>query len=147
MFHLVYASTAVRLYSSNELLDWLYEFRIKNASLGITGLLLYKDASFMQALEGDEDTVRKLYASIRDDKRHRNVNTLLTISVAQRQFPDWRMGFKNLDGLDLSSVEGYKSPRELPPWVDVLPWRASVAMKMLAVFNETGVNNPGEIQP
>ena len=35
--------------------------RIKNAKLGITGILLTVDDCFMQVLEGDKDTVMELY--------------------------------------------------------------------------------------
>ena len=136
MFNLVYASTATYPLTVSESLEWLHHFREKNASLGITGLLLYKHGSFMQALEGDEETVRSLFETIRADKRHHDVNTILTITVSQRQFPDWSMGFKNLGDERVLSVAGYKGPKELPPWVDILPWRAGVAMKLLATFNQ-----------
>ena len=136
MFNLVYASKATKPLTGGELVDWLHHFREKNTRLKITGLLLYKDASFMQALEGEEDAVRDLFDVIRRDNRHHRVNPVLTITVSTRQFPDWSMGFKNLDGIDALSIPGYRQPKELPPWVDILPWRASVAMRLLAEFNE-----------
>lgn len=136
MFNLVYQSTATESPSTNELLTWLPEFREKNARLGVTGLLLYKHGSFMQALEGEEDTVRDLYEIIRADPRHHDVQTVLAITVSQRQFPDWSMGFKNLGETAVTTIPGYREPKELPPWVDILPWKACIAMKLLAEFNE-----------
>ncbi len=136
MFHLVYTSTAVRMFSDRELFEMLLLYREKNARLNITGLLLYKAASFMQALEGDEAIVRDLYAKISEDPLHYNVTTIVTITVPERQFPDWSMGFKNLGDEDGASIQGYRPLRELPPWVDILPWRASVAMNLLATFNQ-----------
>lgn len=136
MFHLVYTSTAAKLFSDEELVDMLHRYRGKNARLGITGLLLYRSGSFMQALEGDEDTVRDLYDTICADPLHHHVTKILTISVPERQFPDWSMGFENLGEATIQSVKGYRTLREVPPWVDILPWRASVAMRLLATFNE-----------
>lgn len=86
MFQLVYASTATKRFSPDELFELLPQYREKNARLRITGLLLYKLGAFMQLLEGNEDTVRSLYDTISEDPLHYNVNTLLTISVKRRQF-------------------------------------------------------------
>jgi hypothetical protein len=138
MFQLVYASTAAKRFTDGELFDMLTAFREKNVRLGVTGLLLYKDGSFMQVLEGEEAIVRDLYDSICADKRHHEVNVLLKITVQQRQFPDWSMGFRQLETAWVSPIDGYKTPPELPPWVDILPWKASVALKFLATFNEQG---------
>lgn len=136
MFQLVYASTATKRFSPDELFELLPQYREKNARLRITGLLLYKLGAFMQLLEGNEDTVRSLYDTISEDPLHYNVNTLLTISVKRRQFPSWSMGFEELGTQTASSVQGFKPLRELPPWVDNLPWRASVAINLLASFNQ-----------
>ena len=57
IFYLVYVSSAVRLFATAELLKILGKFRRNNQLLGISGLLLYKDGNFIQALEGTEETV------------------------------------------------------------------------------------------
>jgi hypothetical protein len=137
MFQLVYASTAAKPFTDGELFGMLARFREKNTRAGITGLLVYKDGSFMQVLEGDEETVRDLYDIISRDQRHHELNLLLKITVPQRQFPDWSMGFKQLESGGVPPIDGYKAQLELPPWVDILPWKASVALKLLATFNET----------
>lgn len=64
MFHLVYASTATKRFSAGELFDLLPRYREKNARLSVTGMLLYKEGAFMHALEGEEETVRSLYATM-----------------------------------------------------------------------------------
>ena len=60
MFHLVYASSALQPFTKPELQALLEQARQKNAKLGVTGMLLYKDGNFMQVLEGEKETVRKL---------------------------------------------------------------------------------------
>ena len=136
MFQLVYASTAAKLFSSKELFEQLAQYREKNLRLGITGLLLYKQGSFMQVLEGEEKTVRGLFAIIRGDPRHHHILLLMALPVAERQFPNWSMGFKDLAEVDAGSVPGYNPSPALPAANDELSWQASVAMSLLATFKE-----------
>jgi hypothetical protein len=75
--------------------------------LDITGMLLYKDGNFMQALEGEKETGRTLYAKIGRDSRHRGLLTLLPGPLVARQFPDWLMGFRDLNAADVLSMPGY----------------------------------------
>ena len=77
MFFLVYVSMAQEKMSKEDLLDILAQSREANAKAGITGMLLYKDGNFMQALEGEETAVRALYARICRDPRHRGILTLV----------------------------------------------------------------------
>ena len=54
---LVYASSAVDMFSMEELVCLLERWRPKNAALGVTGMLLYKGGNLIQALEGEADAV------------------------------------------------------------------------------------------
>ena len=80
MFCLVYASAGVSNWSPEEVQDMLIGFREKNASLDVTGMLLYKDGSFLQALEGDEAVVRDLYAT---SKLRSSLNSPLRFGASQ----------------------------------------------------------------
>ena len=62
-----------------------------NAELGITGVLLYENHHFLQALEGDEDVLRKTLKLIKQDPRHTNVTTLVDQPIESRSFSDWAM--------------------------------------------------------
>ena len=94
---LVYMSRAVKLMSSDELLGLLRQARARNAYLGITGMLLYKDQSFLQLLEGPDHAVNDVYQSILADERHTRMKSLLDTKVEHRAFKRWSMGFQNLD--------------------------------------------------
>ena len=134
MFNLVYGSTASRRFSDDELFEMLVHWRETNARLGITGLLLYKEGAFIQALEGDEQTVRAMYAAIREDTRHCQVFTIQAMPIPKRQFPDWSMGFKNLHHLEAPAIPGYNPHPDFSPAGGQGSWRASVAMQLLATF-------------
>jgi hypothetical protein len=89
----VYVSSAVELFTPEALTHLLERARHRNAHLDITGMLLYKDGNFMQALEGPAPAVRALFRIIRRDPRHKNILTLLQHSTQERHFPEWSMGF------------------------------------------------------
>ena len=112
----------------------LQRWRTKNARLGITGLLIYRDGAFIQSLEGEEPTVRELYARIQADGRHFQVCTLQAIPMAERQFPDWSMGFKNLDGGNVAAFPGYNPHPIVPGAEDEMSVKASIALRLLAWY-------------
>ena len=108
MFCLVYASAGVSNWSPEQVQDMLIGFREKNASLDVTGMLLYKDGSFLQALEGDEAVVRDLYATIAVDDRHQQVTLIIELPVETRSFSDWSMGLAILNPEDEDQANGVK---------------------------------------
>lgn len=107
MFFLVYVSSANTLFSPSELVDLLAQCHEQNATVGITGMLLYKDGNFMQVLEGEEEAVRALHSKISRDPRHQGLLTLAQGPLAERQFPDWSMGFRDLNAANVLTIPGY----------------------------------------
>jgi hypothetical protein len=107
LIYLVYVSSAVELFTEEDLLALLNHSRERNQQSAITGMLLYSSGNFMQVIEGNEKAVVELHQKILADPRHTNVITLLKRSVAQRLFPNWSMGFKNLDQLTEETTPGY----------------------------------------
>ena len=91
MFHLVCASTASHLLTKAELQAMLEETRETNAKVGITGILLYKDGTFLQVLEGDQEAVMKLASRIKEHHRHKDFQMLLrgTWSIASLPTGPW----------------------------------------------------------
>ena len=106
MLQIVYSSVAVQNFSQAELLDLLEVSRRNNFSADVTGMLLYRKGRFMQLLEGHEENVLRLYERIGADRRHANCRVLRRETVALRDFPDWKMGFEDLDRLDPGEVPG-----------------------------------------
>ena len=107
MFYMIYVSSSTAPLSSDDLMALLEGARKHNASQGITGMLLYKEGNFMQALEGEEGVVRPLFERIQRDPRHSGVVVLLEGELEQRQFPDWSMAFQDLNSAEARSIPGY----------------------------------------
>lgn len=134
MIQLAYVSNSVRLMSEMDLTDLLIQARTINAEHGITGMLLYKDRSFLQVLEGDSESVHAIYARITRDRRHEKVRTLYDEPIDKRDFPDWTMGFRNLSGSDLESLVGYTSFMDKPDVARTFFEDLTTAKKLLLLF-------------
>ena len=137
LFSLIYASSAVQLFSSADLVALLQTCRRNNTADGITGMLLYKSGNFIQALEGEEEAVRRLHAKIEQDPRHRGLLTLTEHTIPGRQFADWSMGFRNLSDPALREVSGYNEFLNAPLNDGGFEATPSRAQRLLATFRQT----------
>lgn len=107
LFQIVYVSTATAPLSHDELRDLLKGSHERNARADITGLLLYKDGQFMQAIEGEESAVIMLFSKISRDPRHHHVIPLLHEPIAERLFPESLMAFRDLNHESVRKMPGY----------------------------------------
>ncbi len=99
LIQLIYISTMPKPLTSEELEGILAASRKNNKALNVTGLLIIKGNKFMQALEGESRHVKALYDKIAQDPRHAGVVMMSEMKIKKRDFPNWEMGFKNLDRL------------------------------------------------
>lgn len=106
VFQLVYASAATVAFNEKDLEELLAKARKNNQLLGVTGILLYHDGSFIQALEGERQTVLDLYEKIMADPRHASGMLLYRGEVQERCFADWSMGFQRLRAGEVRSIPG-----------------------------------------
>ena len=72
----------------------------RNADSGLTGFLLYSSRFFLQVLEGNESSVDEMMTLIEKDGRHRNVRVLGEVSICDRYFASWSMGFARVPSMD-----------------------------------------------
>jgi hypothetical protein len=107
LIQLTYVSTAARPLASTDLSQILESSRKNNGVANVTGLLLYANTHFIQALEGEENAVMQTYARIRKDERHGSLLTISREVIVERQFPTWTMGFKHITTLDPDLQAGF----------------------------------------
>jgi hypothetical protein len=107
LYQLGYVSTQTRDMQAADLIELLNFARETNRKLGVTGLLLHRQDSFFQLIEGRKEVIEALFARIAADPRHRRVEMLFEQPVAEREFPDWQMGFLDLDEVDVSLLPAY----------------------------------------
>jgi hypothetical protein len=128
-------SNATRVLDDSQLTDILTVSRAANEQAGITGLLLYKEGSFMQFLEGVEQTVRELLERITLDPRHYNVAMLQEGVLDERIFPDWSMGFRMLDD-GVKDVPGYADFEEMSLSGEGFTAKPQRCLQLLRLFRE-----------
>ena len=91
MLQLSYISTARTGLTEADIARILGSARRNNAQCRITGMLIHDGWRFLQALEGDADSVEAAFARICADARHHAVAVLSRKAVAVREFGDWAM--------------------------------------------------------
>lgn len=99
MKRLVYTSKARRKMSDNDINRILSISRINNSLYDVTGMLLYRDGTFLQVLEGHDATLSQTYARIRKDRRHFECRLLMEEAIVQRAFTGWEMAYRAHDEL------------------------------------------------
>lgn len=99
MIQVVYASQAARPFPLRELKTLLLQSRLRNHADGLSGMLLFHDDFFLQALEGKEDAVMGTLARIEADPRHHRIEMMGgPAPIATRNFGSWSMGFRDVTG-------------------------------------------------
>ncbi len=88
-------------------------------------MLLYSNGTYLQVLEGESKDVHGLYDAIRNDPRNEGHVILREVEIPVRDFPDWSMGFENLES---------SSPDQLPGFIEVFGGKLD---KSIALNNKT----------
>jgi hypothetical protein len=100
MKRLMYVSFAPGGFDMARNLAILETARRANLSSGVTGVLLVRDALYMQVLEGPKVPVDSTFAAIQRDRRHLGVTLLADYEVKARIFPGWQMGFYHMTAIE-----------------------------------------------
>ncbi|MGI4020424.1 MAG: BLUF domain-containing protein [Janthinobacterium lividum] len=108
MYFLIYSSYAKTEFNDADLKTLLVVSREKNKRFGISGMLLFLKGKFIQLLEGEEQDVKLLYATINQDKRHTSVVLLKEGITDNRLFTNWSMAFSSVTPAELASEEGFE---------------------------------------
>jgi Sensors of blue-light using FAD len=109
MYTIIYSSGIEPYLGDIDISSLLYAARQRNAEHKITGILLHFNGKFIQVLEGEESTVKKLYENISSDRRHKNLKVIFEKEIDKRQFDGWNMGFKNISEKELEENPILKS--------------------------------------
>lgn len=108
MIQVSYVSRTAHPMSAEELLALLFECRTNNRRLNVTGMLLYGNGTFLQAIEGEDEVIDGLVDRICSDARHGEVEMLNRKEITERQYAEWSMGFDEVSDEELENVEGLR---------------------------------------
>lgn len=76
--------------------DLLRCARDANTVHGVTGMLLYRDGTFIQTIEGADYAIGQLYKNISADPHHHMLIKMIDAVIDRRAFTNWSMGFYDL---------------------------------------------------
>ena len=116
LVRLLYASKLANSNQNNAIDSILAQSRKHNPDLGITGILVYGEGIFLQAIEGGRQQVSELYNLIARDPRHEQVVLLHFEEITQRRFGSWTMGQVNIAKVNPSVLLKYSATAALDPF-------------------------------
>lgn len=126
LVRLLYASRLAKGAAVNVVDSILQQSRVRNPTLGITGLLCHDGSVFMQALEGGREPVSALYNRIAADPRHERVTILSFEDISERCFAGWTMGLVDLARVNPGMLLQYSEKAVLDPYA--VPGGASLSL-------------------
>jgi hypothetical protein len=121
---LTYTSRARLDLTDTDLSDIHQTARHLNALDGVTGLLLFDGARFLQIIEGAEAAIDNLVERLRMDRRHSAFEVRDERFVGQRSFEGWSMELVRVSA-------GYKAARE--EVASILPAGVTAAVRELVL--------------
>ena len=107
MLSLTYLSSTVDALTKDQLDVLVRNARAKNEELGITGMMLYSGAHFLQTLEGPHESVDALFTLIDADPRHRDVFIVRREEIETRRFTAWFMGYREISEDEAATIPGF----------------------------------------
>ena len=105
LVHCIYCSVATKAnFTASDLSQLLDECRERNANVEVTGMLLFREQTFFQILEGDRAVVDALFEKLALDKRHTRVTKIIVEPIEQRSFAEWTMGYSKITTKELAEI-------------------------------------------
>ncbi|WP_417445877.1 BLUF domain-containing protein [Kangiella sp.] len=92
LVQLTYASRISKTLGSEDIKNILQRSQTNNQADGVTGALCLSNGIFLQILEGNRNTVNRVYHKILQDSRHKDPAILDYQEITARQFSEWSMG-------------------------------------------------------
>ena len=110
----VYSSRARSPLSDGELQDLMRTAQARNHQERVTGVVLYDNSRFYQWLEGPAESVGRIMGSIRNDRRHTDLQVITERTSDARSFGQWPMKLATPDADPaVWRGEAVEPPREL----------------------------------
>jgi hypothetical protein len=137
LWQIAYISTASLKFGMLELKVLLQGSVRRNTEAGITGLLVFKDGCFMQALEGEELAVKALFEKISKDRRHHGIICLINEPIQQRDFPNSAMAFPDLTAKEFRDTPGYSEFLNSHLNEEIWKWDMTKCKRLLLQFKKS----------
>ncbi|MGE6219137.1 BLUF domain-containing protein [Nubsella zeaxanthinifaciens] len=130
VFYLLYYGIESFKFKQKDFEELLEQARSRNGKLNITGKLIYCEGTFIQILEGKEQDVKNVYASILRDPRMVATKLVTEGNVKARHFEGWNMDFKEISLSTINDFENCTHP-DVADYINSAP-----AIKLLKLLTK-----------
>ena len=130
LIHVIYVSSAAPAITEHDTVKFLNEARKANRENDVSGMMLYIGGCFLQLLEGEAAKVETVCRKIFQDKRE--MRMVLRESIAEREFPEWTMGFEAVAPLEVGRLLG--EPLQFDPVSRVARIEPNGAKTLLSII-------------
>jgi hypothetical protein len=130
LIHVIYVSSAACDISEHDTVKFLNVARKANRENDVSGLMLYIGGCFLQLLEGEAAKVDIVCGKIFHDPRE--MRMILREPIAEREFPEWTMGFEAVAPLEAARLLG--EPLLFDSASRVAPIDANSAKTLLSII-------------
>jgi hypothetical protein len=107
LIHVIYVSAAAPETSEHDTAEFLKEARKSNRKNDVSGMMLYVGGCLLLLLEGEAPKVEAAFQEIAVPKRE--LRAIHREPVAEREFPDWIMGFEAVAPAEVARLLGEPS--------------------------------------
>jgi hypothetical protein len=105
MYRIIYKSRSVQPLNWDIVRDITSKSESNNESCGVTGVLLASSSHFLQALEGNFESINSIFRRIAKDERHCDLSIISFSVVDARLFGSW--GMRGIGAFDFNrKIEG-----------------------------------------
>jgi hypothetical protein len=130
LIHVIYVSAALPEVTEHDTVKFLNEARKANRQNNVSGLMLYMNGCFLLLLEGDAARVDMAASAIFSDGR--DMRLILREPIAEREFPEWIMGFETVEPSEAARLLG--EPRLFDAPARVAHIEATSAKTLLTII-------------
>jgi hypothetical protein len=106
LMHVIYIGAAAPDISEQDTAELLKEARKTNRKNDVSGMMLYVGGRLLLLLEGE---AHKVDAAFKEVAPKRELRAILREPVAEREFPDWIMGFEAVAPAEVARLLGESS--------------------------------------
>ena len=106
LVHVICPCAGAAEMQKQEVLTLVKQARIANRKHDISGMLLYIGGIVLQSFEGEKRMVSAVCSTLFRDKARMKRTPILREPIAEREFPEWTMGFSTVDPREAGELLG-----------------------------------------
>lgn len=130
----IYVSSAIKNFSSDEILDLLSFFREDRVKKNLTGLVLYANGNALTMIEGEKEVVEKEYELMRAFPAHHDIIKIYDKAIPHLYFENYPLAFKAIGNAALKSIDDFNTDEDKEYWDECLLMDEDPIIKMITDF-------------